>query len=133
MSCDCLDSGGSSAIVELGDANKPHLSMTGFKSWVAWRSALTQDRILSALDRLRALGLLGPILPSTEAAAVRNEMHEASVAVGVVQVSLSDKIGEHAQPFLRHVQLDVDNAAGEGYVLLVARARQCCYAEASSA
>ncbi|CAK0752207.1 hypothetical protein CVIRNUC_002128 [Coccomyxa viridis] len=31
--------GGSSAIVELGDANKPHLSMTGFKSWVAWRSA----------------------------------------------------------------------------------------------
>ena len=34
---DCLYPGGSSAIVELGDANKPHLSMTGFKSWVAWR------------------------------------------------------------------------------------------------
>jgi NADH:ubiquinone reductase (non-electrogenic) len=42
--CSCqrrsdLSIGGTSAIVELGDTNKPHFSMTGFKSWVAWRSA----------------------------------------------------------------------------------------------
>ena len=44
-------------------------------------------------------------------------------ALCVMQVSIPDKIGKHAQPLLCHVQLDADNAAGEGYVLLVAKAR----------
>ena len=26
-------------MIELGESNKPHLSMTGFKGWLAWRSA----------------------------------------------------------------------------------------------
>lgn len=31
--------GGTSAVLELGDASKPSFSMAGFSSWVAWRSA----------------------------------------------------------------------------------------------
>lgn len=31
--------GGHSAVLELGDAGRRHLSLAGFLSWVAWRSA----------------------------------------------------------------------------------------------
>jgi NADH dehydrogenase FAD-containing subunit len=31
--------GGTSAILELGSSGRPRLSMAGFVSWVAWRSA----------------------------------------------------------------------------------------------
>ena len=49
--------------------------------------------------------------------------NEAKLALCMMQVSLSDKIREYAQSLLCHVQLDADNAAGEGYVLLVAMLR----------
>jgi hypothetical protein len=35
--CTACRAGGTSAIIELGDAQRPSFSMAGFSSWVAWR------------------------------------------------------------------------------------------------
>ena len=64
----------------------------------------------------RSSGLAWAHIAFTEAYAMHNE---AKFALCMMQVSLSNKIREHAQSLLCHVQLDTDNAVGEGYVLVV--------------